>query len=156
MEGLTLRFSTTGVRRLIPAFLAVTVLAASGGCRTSSGDSAPAPVVTGRPNVLLVTIDTLRADHVGCYGDASASTPTLDALARRGVRFETAVAHVPLTGPSHASILTGRTPLGHGFHNNGGFVLAPALKTAAERFRQAGYRTAAFVSGFPLDRKSVV
>ena len=104
--------------------------------------------------MLLVTIDTLRADHVGCYGDASASTPTLDALARRGVRFETAVAHVPLTGPSHASILTGRTPLVHGFHNNGGFVLAPGLKTAAaERFRQAGYRTAAFVSGFPLDRR---
>lgn len=103
--------------------------------------------------MLLVTIDTLRADHVGCYGDAAASTQNLDALARRGVRFETAVSHVPLTGPSHASILTGRTPPAHGFHNNGGFVLAPALRTAAEDFRQAGYRTAAFVSGFPLDRR---
>jgi choline-sulfatase len=103
--------------------------------------------------VLLVTIDTLRADHVGCYGDAAASTPTLDALARRGVRFETAVAHVPLTGPSHASILTGHTPAAHGFHNNGGFVLAPAVRTAAQDFHDAGYRTAAFVSGFPLDRR---
>ena len=81
----------------------------------AAGRLRPAPVVTGRPNVLLVTIDTLRADHVGCYGDARRSTPTLDALAHRGVRFETAVAHVPLTGPSHASILTGHTPLGHGY-----------------------------------------
>ena len=103
--------------------------------------------------MLLVTIDTLRADHLGCYGRQAAMTPTIDALARRGVRFATAVAHAPLTGPSHASILTGRTPLGHGFRNNSGFVLAPAVSTAAEDFRQAGYRTAAFVSGFPLDRR---
>src|SRR4029079_3101155 len=80
-------------------------------------------------------------------------TSTLDALAHRGVRFETAVAHVPLTGPSHASILTGHTPLGHGYHNNGGFVVPPSVKTAAGEFRQAGYRTAAFVSGYPLDRR---
>ena len=84
-----------------------------------------------------------------------ASTPTLDALAHRGVRFETAVAHVPLTGPSHASILTGHTPLGHGYHNNGGFVLPPSVKTAAGEFRQAGYRTAAFVSGTPSTGVSV-
>jgi choline-sulfatase len=124
------------------------------GCRQVPADSAPATAGSvGRPNVLLVTIDTLRADHLGAYGYASASTPSLDALARRGVRFETAVAHVPLTGPSHASILTGHTPPVHGFHNNGGFVLAPSLKTAAEDFRQAGYRTGGFVSGFPLDRR---
>jgi len=120
-------------------------------CRSTSVESTSTPAL--RPNVLLVTIDTLRADHVGCYGDQLASTPTLDALAKRGVRFETAVSHVPLTGPSHASVLTGRTPLGHGFRNNGGFVLAPSVKTAAEDFRQAGYRTAAFISGFPLDRR---
>src|SRR5512135_3920105 len=72
-----------------------------------------------RPNVLLVTIDTLRADHVGCYGDSAAATPVLDALAARGVRFTTAVAHVPLTGPSHASILTGLLPLAHGVRDNG-------------------------------------
>ena len=103
--------------------------------------------------MLLVTIDTLRADHVGSYGYQAASTPTIDALAARGVRFETSVVHTPLTGPSHASILTGHTPLGHGFRNNSGYVLAPQVKTAAEDFRQAGYRTAAFVSGFPLDRR---
>ena len=107
----------------------------------------------GETSVLLITIDTLRADRLGCYGFAQASTPTLDALAGRGARFATAVAHVPLTGPSHASILTGRTPLGHGFRDNGGFVLPPDLGTAPEVFRQAGYRTAAFVSGFPLDRR---
>ena len=103
--------------------------------------------------MLLVTIDTLRADHVGSYGYQAASTPTIDALAARGVRFETSVVHTPLTGPSHASILTGQTPLVHGFRNNSGYILAPQVKTAAEDFRQAGYRTAAFVSGFPLDRR---
>jgi choline-sulfatase len=117
-----------------------------------AGRPAPTPPAS-RPNVLLVTIDTLRADHVGCYGHAGAVTPTLDGLAARGVRFATAVAHVPLTGPSHACLLTGLTPLGHGFRDNGGFALPPAVKTAAEDFRQAGYRTAAFVSGFPLDRR---
>src|SRR5262245_12032860 len=106
-----------------------------------------------RPNVLLVTIDTLRADHLGCYGHAAALTPTLDALAGRVVRSETAVSHVPLTGPSHASILTGRTPLGHGRRDNGGYVLPKEVGTAAEDFKRAGYRTAAFVSGFPLDRR---
>jgi arylsulfatase A-like enzyme/tetratricopeptide (TPR) repeat protein len=119
------------------------------GCGTG-GTPATFPA---RPNVLLVTIDTLRADHVGCYGSKNASTPTIDALASRGVRFETAVAHAPLTGPSHASILTGQLPLGHGFRNNSGFTLSPRVKTAAEDFRKSGYRTAGFVSGFPLDRR---
>ena len=122
-----------------------------GGCRQPASE--PAPVAKAHPNVLLVTIDTLRADHLGSYGAANAMTPTLDALAKRGVRFETALSHVPLTGPSHASILTGRTPPGHGFRNNGGYVLAPTLRTAAEDFKQGGYRTAAFVSAFPLDRR---
>jgi arylsulfatase A-like enzyme/Tfp pilus assembly protein PilF len=116
------------------------------GAPSRSGAASP-------PNVLLVTIDTLRADRVGCYGYAPAVTPTLNALAARGVRFKTAVAHAPLTGPSHASILTGLTPLGHGFRNNGGFVLASTIETAAEDFKKAGYRTGAVVSGFPLDRR---
>src|SRR3954467_4873623 len=133
-------------------FFAATFLTLAIGCRSQvSKSSAATP--SSRPNVLLVTIDTLRADHVGSYGYGKASTPTIDALAKRGVRFETAVAHVPLTGPSHASILTGQIPLGHGFRNNSGFTLSPQVKTAAEDFRQAGYRTAGFVSGFPLDRR---
>src|SRR6266704_910862 len=131
-------------------FLACSAALVLGCCRERQP-----PVVTpaARPNVLLVTIDTLRADHLGCYGRASAATPTLDALAGRGVRFATAVAHVPLTGPSHVSILTGRTPLRHGFRDNGGYVIPAGARTAAEDLRQAGYRTAAFVSGFPLDRR---
>jgi len=134
--------------RLLPTL--VVALAVSG-CRQPA--SAPPAAVREHPNVLLVTIDTLRADHLGSYGAANASTPNLDALAKRGVQFTTALSHAPLTGPSHASILTGRTPPGHGFRNNGGFVLAPSLRTAAEDFKQAGYRTAAFVSAFPLDRR---
>jgi choline-sulfatase len=80
-------------------------------------------------------------------------TPVLDALAARGVRFEVAVAHAPLTAPSHASILTGLTPLGHGVRDNGAYVLPASARSVAEDFRQAGYRTAAFVSGFPLKRR---
>ena len=138
------------MRSVVGLGVVLAVVALAPACRRDvARTAAPAE----RPNVLLVTIDTLRADHLGCYGRQGAATPTLDALARRGVRFETAVAHVPLTGPSHASILTGRGPLGHGFRNNSGFVLAPTVGTAAEDFRQAGYRTGAFVSGFPLDRR---
>ena len=137
------------MRSALTALSALTAVMLAAGCgagasRVSSPD---------RPNVLLVTIDTLRADHVGCYGYTKASTPTIDGLASRGVRFETAIAHAPLTGPSHASILTGQIPLGHGFRNNSGFTLSPQVRTAAEDFRQTGYRTAAFVSGFPLDRR---
>ena len=105
------------------------------------------------PNVLLVTIDTLRADRVGAYGYAAAATPAMDALAARGVRFTTAIAHAPLTAPSHASILTGLLPPAHGVRDNGAFVLPKQPATLAEIFRAAGYRTAAFVSGFPLDHR---
>jgi choline-sulfatase len=131
--------------------LAVVVgIAASGGCRRAA---APGASPGARPSVLLVTIDTLRADRVGCYGYPGASTPVLDALAARGARFATAVTHVPLTGPAHASILTGLTPLGHGFRENAGFALPETARTGAFDFRRAGYRTAAFVSAFPLDRR---
>ena len=105
------------------------------------------------PNVLLITIDTLRWDHVGAYGATGVATPALDSLAARGVRFETAIAHVPLTGPSHASILTGLTPVRHGVRDNGAFVLAPALPTLATKLRAGGYTTAGFISGFPLERR---
>jgi len=137
------------MRCFLAKIFAVTTLTAAVACRAGASRSS----TPDRPNVLLVTIDTLRADHVGCYGYKDAATPTIDGVAARGVRFETAVAHVPLTGPSHASILTGQIPPGHGFRNNSGFTLSPSVRTAAEDFRLAGYRTAAFVSGFPLDRR---
>lgn len=104
------------------------------------------------PNVLLITVDTLRWDRLGSYGATHNPTPVLDRLAAGGTRFETAIAHVPLTAPSHASILTGLTPVRHGVRDNGGFVLTEKI-TLASTFRAAGYATAAFVSGFPLDRR---
>jgi len=113
----------------------------------------PAAKAAGGPNVLLVTVDTLRADALGCYGHGDAGTPVLDALAGRGVRFETGIAPAPLTGPSHASILTGLVPSRHGVRDNGGYVLPDVIPSLPELFRRAGYRTAAFVSGFPLARR---
>src|SRR2546428_3395567 len=102
------------------------------------------------PTLLLVTIDTLRADHVGVYGAANARTPTLDALAARGARFEHAQSPVPLTGPSHATILTGLYPPVHGVRDNVVFALDPSHKTLATRLKAQGYRTAAFVAAYPV------
>jgi choline-sulfatase len=103
-----------------------------------------------RPNLLLVTIDTLRADHVGVYGAQGARTPTLDALAARGVRFAHAETAIPLTGPSHATILTGLYPPVHGVRDNILFSLDPRHRTLATRLKGLGYRTAAFVGAYPV------
>jgi arylsulfatase A-like enzyme/tetratricopeptide (TPR) repeat protein len=103
-----------------------------------------------RPNLLLVTIDTLRADHVGVYGAAQARTPVLDALAARGVRFDHAQSPVPLTGPSHATILTGLYPPAHGVRDNIVFPLDARHKTLATLLKARGYRTAAFVGAYPV------
>src|SRR5260370_14908920 len=101
------------------------------------------------PHVLLITIDTLRADHLGCYGDKGAETPVLDGLAARGTRFAVAVAHVPLTTPSHASLLTGLAPPRHGLRDNGSFTLPEGIPTLATLLHDAGYPTAALGAGFP-------
>jgi len=106
------------------------------------------------PPVILITIDTLRADRVGCYGDEKASTPTLDQLAREGEIFDRLYAPAPLTLPSHASLMTGLQPSRHGIRDNGGFQLDPAVTTLAQRFHAGGYATGAFVSGMPLKRGS--
>lgn len=106
-----------------------------------------------RHNVLLVTIDTLRADRVGAYGGTAGLTPTLDRLARDGLRFDAARTHVPLTLPAHASLMTGRIPPAHGVRDNGTYRLDPKHGTMATAFRQAGYRTAAFVGAFVLDAR---
>ncbi len=103
-----------------------------------------------RPNLLLVTIDTLRADHVGAYGATSSQTPTLDALASRGVRFANALSAAPLTGPSHATILTGLLPPQHGVRDNIVFSLNARHKTLATRLKAKGYRTGAFVGAYPV------
>jgi arylsulfatase A-like enzyme/Flp pilus assembly protein TadD len=100
-------------------------------------------------NVLLVTIDTLRADALGSYG-GRAATPALDRLAADGVRFDYAHAHAVLTLPSHTSILTGTYPYQHGVRDNSGYRVAPDARTAATLLKSAGYATGAFVAAFPL------
>jgi arylsulfatase A-like enzyme/Tfp pilus assembly protein PilF len=107
--------------------------------------------VAARPlNLLLVTIDTLRPDHLGCYGDREARTPEIDRLAAGGVVFENAVTVVPVTLPSHASIMTGAYPAAHGVHNNGSYRLGETATTLAEVLHRNGYHTAAVVAGYPL------
>ena len=105
------------------------------------------------PNVLLITVDTLRADHVGSYGYAAARTPAIDALAARGLRFAQATTVAPLTLPAHASLMTGTYPAFHNVRDNGGFYLADDQTTLAEVLRARGYRTGGFVAAFVLDRR---
>jgi len=129
-------------RRLV---LLVALGLAASACVPQTGESTP-------PSVLLVTLDTTRADHLGCYGSPFASTPNLDQLARDGVRFDDALSPVPLTLPSHASILTGMVPRRHGVRNNALFRLGPEPAVLAGELQRHGYRTAAFVSAVVLDR----
>jgi choline-sulfatase len=123
---------------------------------TGLADAATAKAAPARrqlhPNVILITIDTLRADHVGCYGAQTVKTPTLDALAHDGVVFERAISQVPLTWPSHAVILTGTYPFQNGVQDFTGEPLAPQFRSVAQAFKQAGYATGAVVSAFVLDR----
>ena len=121
------------------------VLAAS--CRES-----PPPPSPAARNLIVFTIDTLRADRVGAYGDTSARTPTLDDLARTGVLFTQAFAVAPITLTSHASIMTGRYPPGHAARHNG-IRMSADVPTLAEALGRAGFATGAFVGAFPLDRR---
>ncbi len=105
-----------------------------------------------RLNLVLVTIDTLRADRLGCYGYSQIETPNLDKLAQRGVLFENAVAQAPLTAPSHASMFTGTYPTLHKVRDTGGFILPPSSTTLAEVLQQQGWDTAAFVGASVLKK----
>jgi choline-sulfatase len=116
--------------------------------------SSPAPpqqAVSPR-NLLLITIDTMRADHVGAYGYAPAQTPAMDRLAREGVRFDRAYAAAPITLTSHASLLTGLYPPGHGARHNG-VAMRGDVPTLAATLGDQGFATGAFVAAFPLDRR---
>jgi arylsulfatase A-like enzyme len=104
--------------------------------------------------ILLITLDTTRADHLGCYGDASALTPALDAFAQESVRFDQAMAAVPVTLPSHSTMFTGVYPPTHGVRYNGMFRLGASSVTIAERLRAAGFATAAVPAAFAVSRKS--
>src|SRR5436309_997597 len=125
-------------------FLGALALAASG-CVARQADLRPTP----GQNVLLITIDTLRADALGSYG-GPAATPALDRLAGEGVRFDFAHAHAVVTLTSHASILTGTYPFQHGIRDNSGYRLPAGARTAGTLLKQAGYATAAFVGAFPV------
>ena len=103
-------------------------------------------------NVLLITIDTLRADAMSTYG-GRASTPHLDALAARGARFTFAHAHAVVTLPSHTSLLTGTYPYEHGVRDNNGYRVRPKTETLATKLKALGFATGAFVGGFPLDQR---
>ncbi|HEY7162871.1 MAG TPA: sulfatase, partial [Acidobacteriota bacterium] len=112
----------------------------------------PTLLSAAQPNLLLITIDTLRADHLGCYGNATIKTPTLDSIAQKSLFFENAICAAPLTLPSHTSLMTGRYPIHHGTRDNAGRV-RDQEQTLAEILKAKGYHTYAFVSGFPLEHR---
>ena len=104
-------------------------------------------------NIVVITVDTLRADRLGCYGYRRIKTPQMDALASEGVLFEHAFTPTPVTLPAHASIFTGTYPTLHGIRSNGTFALTESALTLAEMFKKEGYETAAFVSSYILDSR---
>ncbi len=139
-ESSNVNFSIFRFPRAALAFLMLLALAAC--------DRAPK-----HPNVVIVTFDTTRADHLGTYGFALGHTPTIDRLAAEGVRFDNAVSAAPITAVSHATIMTGLLPPAHGVRDNGSFALGDAAETLAERFKAAGYETRAYVSAIVLNRR---
>src|ERR1051325_2719673 len=149
------RLLLTAVLRTVPAaVLAAVVLALSssacGGSKTSG--TLRSGLARGQ-NLLLITIDTLRRDRLGAYGNQNHLTPALDRLCAAGVCFTHAYSHVPMTLPAHTSILTGRAPRTHGVHDNGTFRLADRVPTLASGLQPAGYRTGAFGGAFVLDAR---
>jgi len=135
------------MRIIVPLFaLACT------GAPSSTGDTAAAePSVDPRPDVVVITLDTTRADRLGFYGDAQARTPHLDALARDAVVFREATTPVPLTLPAHTSLFSGWYPARHGLRDNGGFSVDDKVPLLAERLKAEGYQTGGFVAAYVLD-----
>jgi len=136
------RRSGSGLRRAAAAALCLAAGLAMAGCGRSH-----------RPNLLLVTLDTTRADRLGCYGFSLARTPAIDRLAGEGVRCSDAITAAPITLPSHATIMTGLYPPAHGVRDNGTYALGDDAVTLAERLHRAGYRTQAIVSALVLNRR---
>jgi len=134
------------VRRFVIAALLALAACSTFGARGFSIDQ------NADRNLLLVTIDTLRADALGAYG-GRATTPNLDQLAAHGARFDFAHSHAVVTLVSHASILTGRYPYEHGVRDNTGYRLSPKQPTAATLLKSRGFATAAFIGGYPLDHQ---
>ncbi len=133
----------------ISAFvLAALFAAALPGCQSGDGIDRE-----GIRNLIVVTVDTTRADHIGAYGYSGIKTPHIDGLAQRGVLFETAITPVPLTLPSHTSIFSGMLPTRHGVRNNGTFQVPSEIDLLAEVLRRKGFRTAAVIGAFVLHSK---
>ena len=105
------------------------------------------------PNVLIITLDTTRADHLGCYGYDKIKTPHIDSVAREGVLFEEAFSVQPVTLPSHCSIFTGVYPFRHGVRDNNSYKLGEKHLTLGEMLAKKGYLTAAFISSIILDKR---
>src|SRR6476469_6621472 len=103
-------------------------------------------------NVVVVTVDTLRPDHLHCYGYPNIETPAMDGIAQQGVLFENAIAQTPLTPPSHASIFTGQNPTVHNVRNTGGFVLQSSSHPLARILHEQGWDTAAFIGSAVLKK----
>jgi arylsulfatase A-like enzyme/tetratricopeptide (TPR) repeat protein len=136
--------------------MAVIFAMTSSGCRKPPDEAVDQPlrdISLPNANVLLITLDTTRADRIGAYGYTAAETPRLDALASEGVLFEQAITPTAFTLPSHSSIMTGLYPPFHGMRLNGGSALADVHLTLAERLTEAGYRCGAVIAAFVLDQR---
>ena len=133
--------------RVFPVLFLLCCLATAAWAAQPAGKAQP-------PDVFLVTIDTLRADHIHCYGDADIKTPALDGLAKDGIRFEQAFTPSPITNTSHATILTGLLPSDHGV-TDFAMPLAANHPTWAELLKPRGYQTAAFIAAVILDSKQL-
>ena len=107
-------------------------------------------VSNSQPDIILISIDTLRADHLGCYGHSGSSTPNIDQFAQNGALFQQAFTTIPVTLPAHSSMLTGQIPPVHGVRDNGGDQLSDSAKTLAEALKSSGYQTGAFIAAEPL------
>lgn len=119
----------------------------------SSDESPEEYRIIEKPNIIFISIDTLRADRLACYGYERIKTPNINFIAKRGVLFTQAICQVPITLPSHASMFTGLNPTSHNVRENGTFRLDDSERTLAEILKEDGYKTAAFIGGFPLDSR---
>src|SRR5437773_6005263 len=142
-------------RRLLVRWVFMAALVTFGACEHDNRKRAAEShgVSPRRLNLVLVTIDTLRADRLGCYGYSKIETPNLDKLAKKGILFENAVCQTPLTAPSHASMFTGTYPTVHKVRDTGGFVLQSSNATLAEILQEAGWDTAAFIGASVLKKR---
>jgi len=151
-----MRFSSEGkmpqVRHLRRLALTLAAVASATACQRQP-PSAAADRFAGAP-IVLISIDTLRADHLPAYGYRGGSTPSIDRLARAGLVFDDVYSQCPLTLPSHASLFTGRLPINHGVRDNIGYTVAAGERTLASRLKAAGYATGGAVSSYVLRRQT--